>query len=430
MEERREGDDFHFEQGSVQFVLGNVRESSGDLTAVVRAYYLNGRGPVPLLAPSRLNLVAPRSRAELARTIAKGKRGPASWTDDTWGDLVEEVCGRTYVLWERGDPIIDMSEVESPPWSGRYCIDPMLPEGETTIVVADGGTGKSTYATALMASKMLGIEIIPGMRPSGRGMGLYLDWESNKHEHNRRLRSLCRGAGVEGVPPMLYRTNYRALAEDIGTFRREVATHDVGFVVVDSAVPASGDEIKDTAAPRQLFNGLRSLGDGVTRLVLAHMSKAEAEKESGRARVLGSIMYENLARSVWEMRRSEFGKPGELVIGLYHRKMNGGRLRQPMGYRVLFGEDEQPYRFERVDLNDYQDLHDRLPEKDRLKDFLRTGARTTKEIAEHLGKSQNAARMYLRRHPDITRLSSGGGTGINSLWALRAPEPTDDLPWE
>lgn len=59
--ERREGDDYVYDtdRGDMRVVMSGVRESSGDLTAIVRAYYLNGRGPESLMAPSRLNLTAP-----------------------------------------------------------------------------------------------------------------------------------------------------------------------------------------------------------------------------------------------------------------------------------------------------------------------------------------------------------------------------------
>jgi hypothetical protein len=272
-----------------------------------------------------------------------------------------------------------------------------------------------------MVATMTGYEIVPGLRPVGLTQGLYLDWESNVHEHNRRVESLCRTVGLD-KPPMIYRSNYRALSEDLGGLRREVAQRAVGFVCVDSAVPASGDDIKDTSAPRQLFNALRSLGDGVTRLVLAHMSKAEAERETGRARALGSVMYENLARSVWELRKSEHGGGDALVVGLFHRKINGGRLRPPFALRIVYGTNEQPAAVERADLREYPDLADRMPMTDRLRDLLRMRARTTTEIAEELGVTATAALNMLKRRPDMQQVSAGGGRGNPSVWGLAAPD--------
>jgi hypothetical protein len=75
-------------------------------------------------------------------------------------------------------------------------------------------------------------------------------------------------------------------------------------------------------------------------------------------------------------------------------------------------------------------LQDRLPDKDRLRDLLGRGPQTTRAIAEYLGKTTNAARMYLRRHPGVIQVTSGGGMGNNSLWGLRGVDPEDDLPWD
>lgn len=421
MKERREGEDYVFEDGgSVRIVLTMVREDRGELWAVVRPYYLNGRGPQPLIAPSRLNLVAPRSRAEMARALAAREAVPGMVPAD-WYDLIEQVCGRTYVLWERGDPAVDLSEVEAPAEELRYAVEPILIDGETVVWAADGGSGKSTLAGALALSLVTGRTLVPGWRPRGRRSVLYLDWESNAREHRRRLEALARAAGQPDVPAgILYRSSYRALADDLAQTQREVAQHGIGAVIVDSAVPASGDDIKDTLAPRQLFNALRSLGDGVARLVLTHLSKSEAERTQGRARALGSVMYENLARSVWELRRSDHGGAGELVVGFFHQKTNGGQLRDAFALRVRYGEDERPLRVEPVAIVAYPDLEERLPVKDRLHGFLASGERTTPEIAERLGVSAAAALRILKRRPDVIQLSPGGGRNNPATWGLAA----------
>lgn len=430
---KREGDDFRFvwdygPRTALHVIVGNVREHSGDLSAVVRVNYVNGR-TMPLIAPSRLNLVAPRSRSELAGHLAKRDAVPGVDAEE-WRDVIETACLQTFALWERGDAFIDLGDEPAPDsWGGRELIKDFLPAGETTVVFADGGSGKSSLAAALCLSLVTGQTLIPGLAPVERARSLYLDWESNKHEHSRRLHSLGAQAGIDGIPNgILYRTNYRAFAEDLGAFRREVAQQSIGFVVVDSAVPAAGDDIKDTAAPRQLFNGLRALGDDVTRLVLAHMSKAEAEKESGRSRVMGSVMFENLARSVVEVRVSDHAGPNELVTGLFHRKFNGGRLREPFALRLTFGPHGQPLGYERVDLRDYPDLEDRLPQRRRIEDLLSSGARTTREVADALGITVDAASKALRRSEHVIQLSAGGGRGNTARWGLRSYEP-EDGPW-
>lgn len=425
--ERREGDEYVYEtdRGDVRVTLGNVRESSGDLTAVVRAYYLNGRGPEPLMAPSRLNLVAPRSRAEVAKAIA-ARGEPMDLDVPTWGQILEYCCGRTYTAWERGEPFIDLTTFDLLPWDRRELVRGFLPRNDPLTLFMDGGGGKSTIAAALALSVLTGQEVIPGLPPLEDGPVLYLDWESNPNEHGHRLHRLAKHYGLTLPERFIYRRNYRAFTDDLGTFRREVARSKPIFTVVDSAVPASGDEIKDTGAPKYLFNGLRSLSENMASLVLAHMSKSEAEKDNGRARVMGSVMYENLSRSVWEGRPSASAPPDVLVTGLFHRKMNGGRKRTPFAIRVLYDEDELPRRFERADVKEYPDLEERLPPKDRLHDLLRFGPQTTKDIAAALGMTDEGARQMLRR-AGMEQISGGRGRGNAALWQLPATGPDRNL---
>ena len=131
--ERREGDEYVYDtdRGDVRVVFGNVRESSGDLTAVVRAYYLNGRGPEPLMAPSRLNLVAPRSRAEVAKAIA-ARGEPMDLDAPAWGQIIEYCCGRTYVAWQRGAPTIRLA-AHTVTRVSKDAITDFIPAGETAI---------------------------------------------------------------------------------------------------------------------------------------------------------------------------------------------------------------------------------------------------------------------------------------------------------
>lgn len=420
----REGDDLRLDDRdtSLRVRFASVKEGSDGLHAIVRVQYVNGVGPQDIIAPTRINLLTPRGKGDLERALKT--RNPHMGHVD-WGTLVEDACANAIRAIETGQPFIDLFEQPEPAWDQRELVKGFLPQGETTVVFADGGTGKSTLAGVLGLSIHTGVELIEGWRPTARVPAGFLDWESNWKEHRRRLGSVLQYAGIDYPKGFMYRDNYRALSDDIGLFRREVAERGIGFLVVDSAVPATGDDIKDTGAPRALFAGLRSLGDSVTRLVLAHMSKAEAEREQGRARVLGSVMFENLARSVWEMRASENAGEDEIVVGLYHRKMNGGKRQTPFALRVLFDpETEQPFTIQRVTMKDYPDLDDRRPRGDRLVELLSRGQHSTKEVADHLDLTPEAASKMLRRRSDIRQLSSGGGQGKAAIWGLATERET------
>jgi hypothetical protein len=203
-------------------------------------------------------------------------------------------------------------------------------------------------------------------------------------------------------------------------------------------VPASDQDIKDTGAPTRLFNAAASLGDTVTRLILAHISK-EMAQQNGRARAIGSVMYDNLARSVIELKKSEsLSGRGVLVTGFFPTKVNAGYPDDPFGVRVTYHpETQQPERFERMDVRDIPDLRDRLPLNDRLLDLLRTGARTTPEIAQEFELSAAATTKMLKRRKEVTEVYRGNGRGNPSKWGLAVPQnrnanitETDDEWWQ
>lgn len=413
----RIGDDYAYlwPQRNLQITLRGIREHAGELSGMVFVTHLNGTASV--LAPSRLNLGAPRSRTELAGRLA-GCREPKLSKED-WNTCIELVCDWTYHAHEKGEPVVDLAQHTPAAGGGRWLVEPLLRRGEMNVLVADGGTGKSTLAGALAFSVMTGVPLWNGAPPTEARRALYLDWESTPDEHAPRLAALAAGYDVE-TPSLLYRSNYRALADDAAWLRRTVAENEIGFVVVDSAVPASDDEINDTRAPRQLHSALRSLGPDVTPLVLAHMTKADAEKSTGRAKMLGSGMYDNLARNIWEVRKSEMA--GEQhVLGLFHRKGNNSQLRRPFALSIEYGgSDCLPRSVHLAELRRYSDLAERLPAYDRLTDILRSGDSTTVEIADRLGLTQREAVRLLERNEQVRQTYRGGGRGNPSRWGLAA----------
>jgi hypothetical protein len=178
----------------------------------------------------------------------------------------------------------------------------------TAAVVAGSGLGLSGIAT-----------------PTERVRVLYLDYESCLEEHQDQLAKLMTGAGLVEPPEILYRAMTRPLAEDAAFIRTEISRYQVGLVVLDSLTPGSGAEPDGVAAAVRTLTALRSFG-GVTRLALAHVSKASAEQRTGATKPFGSVFVWNLARSVWEIRGSQDEDGDELRMGLFHRKANGSRL--------------------------------------------------------------------------------------------------------
>ena len=88
---------------------------------------------------------------------------------------------------------------DAPPPNREWLIPGWLPRGRTALLVGDGGLGKSTLALQIAASaaagrsNWLGGEASAGTAPTATA--LFLSWEEERDETDRRLRNIQRGLG-------------------------------------------------------------------------------------------------------------------------------------------------------------------------------------------------------------------------------------------
>jgi len=362
----------------------------------------------------RLNLASTSGREALVGKLAKCA------AEVPWRRLLETVCVRTAEQFRAGEPI----EVLTPALDTRprYLVEPLLPAGETAVLFGDGGSFKSTLALALAVSVTTGLELPCGFRPAERTSVLYLDLEETSRDiHADRLHRILAGLGVTQAPGLYYRVQTRALADDIARLRPEITRRGIGLVIIDSYGPACGGEPETADSAIRLMNALRSLAPA-TRLVIAHMSRVHAEQRSGPARPFGSVFVQNLARSVWEVRRPDEDAEGDVVpLGLYHRKANQGRRGAPIGLRVVF--QDGTIRLESQNLADEPELAARASLSFRLLQALREGSRTVDELAEATDAPENQVRARLsamNKRGKVIQLDEARGR--RGVWGLRHEE--------
>src|SRR5262249_32678072 len=159
-------------------------------------------------------------------------------------------------------------------------VAPLLLDGQTTTNFADGDGGKSTLAAALAVAVATGRALPGGLQPRRQAPVMVLDWETDATPWNGRVAALCRGLGLEVPATIDYRPMAGALTDEIGMLAAEAARRNVGLVIVDSLAPACGPEPEGADAVVRTMNALR-LFSPAARLVLAHVSKADADRRSG-----------------------------------------------------------------------------------------------------------------------------------------------------
>lgn len=343
------------------------------------------------LHQARFNLSSTTARTSVAKTLAA--RSKADEID--WFDLLETFCRAVLAAERLGEPIEYVGALPIPVGE-TFRVSPLLPEGQTTILYGDGGTGKSTLAAAIAASVETGVTIISGWTPR-RAPVLYLDWEAGKASINRRVRGVAMGAHIPAVVTIRHadcrrRGPIAGFAEDIA---RYIDKEGIGLVIVDSIGMASGTSNEGSDANESAIRLFSAFGFlGTTVLAIDHISKAAAEDANKPARPYGSIYKGLLARATYELRRSQ-AADGRSLLGVFNTKANDGPLLGPMTFSVVHGEDGSII-YEPLEATPVE-LTKSLGNADKIAAVLR-GHMTTGEIAAETGLDQAVVRTTLNRH--------------------------------
>jgi exonuclease VII small subunit len=223
------------------------------------------------------------------------------------------------------------------------------------------------------------------------GNVLYMDYEASADEVNEHVRLLRNGLGLPGIE-LAYRRCYVPLADEIEDVQRLVAERDVKLLIVDSLALACGGEPEKTEYVIPLFRALRALGVAV--FIIHHVNR--------EGKVYGSAYLKNMARNVWELKKTQEVGSDEVIIGLYHEKVNRGKKLKPIGLRFDYGgvnrAESTGVAVETYDLKDDPDQARNLPMKDRLAEALRRGRMTVKELAEEINEAEDSIRVILNRN--------------------------------
>jgi AAA domain-containing protein len=334
-----------------------------------------------------LNLVSTSGREGVVKKLLQVDHGLP------WRPLLETLCYEGTKAFRAGAPFICLLP-RLRPEAERFLIPKLLVRRESNVIFADGGHGKSLVALAL-AVAATGVSV-PGIAPATEPVRvLYLDWESTKEEHEDRLFKLLAGLGIREAPPIVYREMTRPLIDEASAIRAVISEHQIGLVLADSLAPASGQEPESPDAAVRTLTALRSFSQ-TTRLALAHVSKVSADQRTGPTRPFGSVFIQNLGRNVWEIRGAQDEDGDELRVGLYHRKVNSGRLVSHPGLRFAFAPAQ--ILLTSLDIAQEPDLVARAPLWQRLRAALVHGPKTIPVLALELGAKDDTIDKTLRRH--------------------------------
>jgi hypothetical protein len=382
----------HVSDLGVEIAVDRLSRSRGDLSGEVNVSMgLPGtRSADGYLHSARFNLSSGPARGALARTLAKR----SSAEDIDWEDLLEDFCRRVMVQEREGSPVEFVGDRPTR-IAAAWQLDPILPAEKPTILYGEGGTGKSTLATAIAVSVETGVAVIEGWIPRQAPV-LYLDWETSADDVDEHVKGVARGANIPRTVTLRYRRCFGPLADQVEEIARIVTEHHIGLLVVDSiglAAGSSGDGTDASDSAIRLFAAFRAIG--TTVLAIDHVSKGDALDPTKPARPYGSIYKTNLARATFELKRA--APAGDVArIGVYNTKSNVRSLLPPIGLEAEHGEDGL-IRYVPFDIAMDAELGRKASVWDRARAVLADGPMADDELAEELEVKSNVLRSTLSR---------------------------------
>ena len=352
-------------------------------SAELRFYLVKGKGE-PLIHTTRANLMATATMNSLAKRLEKNSE------NIPWIDILTFITGKTMEIVRRGEPAEEIWPSEDDGLAPSYLLEPILYRNHPAVIFGDYSSLKSGIALVIAYivqlpyhDNALGLTTIKEST-----LCLYVDYEDDPSSFRKRWSALECGFG-QGAMPILYRRMTGTLCDSVEQLQRIILDKNIGLIIVDSLGPAARGNLNDPEPAIKYHTALRQLG--ITSLTLAHTSKDQLTR---RRTIFGSIFFTNLARSVWECKAEQETGEAEAIISLKHTKANLSRLHPPLGFRFSF--EDKAIRLEKSDLRD-TGLSGELPLSFRIKDSLRGGALTVKEIAGELEKGEETIRVTLKR---------------------------------
>ena len=297
--------------------------------ADLEVYYRRSGRERPLFT-GRLALRGPQKKKQAADYCSE-----RASSFDRWGEVVENGCEAALRRFREGTPFKDIRTVERRK-ELEYVVWPVIPRKNPTVIFGTGGLGKSLLGGCYMGVRAaLGPEynatIDDGLLVHKQYRVGYLDWEADEDEVRDRWASIADGLQVP-EPFLAYERVHGSLAGQIHAIRNKVLKDDIDFLVIDSALPASGGQAESAEAVGLFYDALGALD--LSSIIIAHQAKAQIGFTSNTP--FGSTFWWNEARSVWHIAAEQDEQPGVLEVGLFHKKANSGRKHEDLGFRIEF----------------------------------------------------------------------------------------------
>ena len=387
MKLEKAGDIYIVSDTDVEIKFSNISVDKAGINALVRIF---NKLPVrKLISTVRLNLLAPRSITTLANQLSN--LYPNDWHNILQAS-VTQVAEATMCPPE--PEALNLTDNTAP----TFLVDNFLLEQAPILWFAPGGSGKSFLALALAICIENGWDFFGDCQPAN---ALYLDWETDIREMNRRASLLVGGltevyeTSKEKIRLPGYMRMDLPFVNAIDGLIETCYNHNIKFTIIDSVAPAQSADLNSPADTTKFFTAVRKLNTaGITTLMVTHVSKGEKKDGNAKRTPFGSVFFENFPRLTWEL-RSEYDEQNKsFLFGIFCRKSNVGKL-EPKGIRMTFLSSKVEMEYvdpEETEINDEKQTLSNL-----ILALLEEKDMSVKEISDVLQANPGSVRTILNR---------------------------------
>ena len=229
--------------------------------------------------------------------------------------------------------VVKLSDIEEAK-PREWLLTGAIPRNYPTIIYGDGGTGKS-YTTLFIAIQAArGNQTFCGLKFSERQFKvLYLDFELDSSEFQRRASKICNGLDLDKLPDnIFYSEAKKPLPKLLRELKEFIKENNIDLIVIDSFTVSGVDAMNENKVIKVL-NKLKSMD--VTTLIIDHQSKSNFGGNSP----YGSVFKTNLVRSLFHIT----SKPEDINttrITMEHNKSNFGHKIEALSFNLKLEEDK------------------------------------------------------------------------------------------
>ena len=347
-----------------------------------------------LLSSNRIDCLSTTHKANLVKQLLSiGYVGEDTYCMD-WERKVNDIALAVMQHCRKDMPAVEVRIESDIALAPEYVIKPVLYRGLPNIIFGDYASLKSLTAMSMSYIAQLpytenGLGLYPGRETST--CCLWLDYEGQRDSFKRQWAAIQRGfmpdSDLEVI--ILYKEMTVPLADAIPTVRDEMMSNNIEMLIIDSLGPAAGGNLNDPEPAIRYHEALRLLGG--TSLTLAHNSK---DPTTDSKSVFGSVFFSNLARSIWQCKAEKEPLENRATVSLKQIKASLSQLHGAMGLAFDFDEENNRITVTKADLGETS-LCGELPLTVRIKNLLRTGSMSNKDIADSLGAKQDSVKAKL-----------------------------------